>query len=204
MKKLSFLILVITVLTGCQNTNLNEASSEARSSFFSSQSSNSDTTWKTYSSDKYHISFQYPVNWDIGEEVYGVVVRLVSPEITQKLEELRAKQWDIDTSLENLRFVYCESINTYCGPMYGTGRRDYQNLEDFIEDPDRHMEKVREYIVDGEKAFGVIDTYAFGIYTVMLERKEHIYIFTFPEYSGNYPSENSIENKIISSIQFND
>ncbi len=191
------IIILSALLSACSAQNfVNPQAAKTDSSIASSQ-----TEWTDYKNDERHISFSYPSEWKIETESdwdSSTFVRLISPDLAKYIEKVKREKLETEVPGGSVRIKFCSSINSHCSLMHGDS---YSNLEEFVATPNTGLTKQGELVVGDEKAFKVSEI-GYEIAAIILEHEGAIYIFEFPEYSGSFPSDDSPEMKIMSTVKF--
>lgn len=159
--------------------------------------------WKTYENKELDFSFKYPADWVANKkgDQYGTLATFRSPQ-TQKL--LNEKQIDPGYSFD-LVVSYWSSINNF-DAMGGSwvGAWSYINLEDYFTDTQASKRKIKEVILDDQKAYLVSIGGAGSNLGIMAENKG-IYQLSFETHSNDNGNNKltDTETQIISTFKFN-
>lgn len=199
MKKLILLssaLLGVVFLAGCGQQPARQTQSTTPAPAAEQPTVNQTANWKTYTSEKYGFSFQYPNDWKLSENSGNnsdrSVATIVSPE-TQKLAQ-------------DKQVIYSEDISIYYYPSISDGDENATKnlgattLEELI-NKDATITKIGSTEIGGKEATDVLWGGMGLYYAILVTNDSHLYKIWFSNID-NKDNLTSIEKTILSTFKF--
>lgn len=167
--------------------------------------------WKTYSNSEYGFEFKYPNNWILSENANnikniesGEFVSVISPEHKKAVEN--GSYGPAATLFDFTDFIvsYCININTDCARGGDwVGSRNYTGISDMFSDKNPfNKHKEGEIEVGGTMGYITIAPGESGIYEIMIQTDEGIYLLDFPFTPDGQAKLSGEQKQIVSSFRF--